>query len=45
MAPEQGFNLVPISGWDRELDFDTSVHMEEMSTLLKGFRHKYHKYY
>lgn len=44
MAAKQGFHLVPVSGWDRELDFDTSIHVGGMGALSKGFHHKYHKY-
>lgn len=45
MAAEQGFHLAPVSGWDRELDSDTSVHIDEMGALSEGFHHKYNYSY
>lgn len=45
MAAEQGFHLAPVSGRDRELDSDTSVHIDEMGALSKGFHHKYNYSY
>lgn len=41
MAAEQGFHLVPVAGWDRELDFDTSIRIDETGAFSKGFHHKY----